>query len=144
MSVSAPRRPATGSRLTRHPTAGFIMDVARGAEPGSLNREVRMHLRELARRVAEIAHHPKQAEKRELWRRHNRLERVRPLILVFAEDSWYEMLPEEAMVVADPYWRQWEWYLQHLIYRDEHLPDDFVVEPVLDVTSVVRQGGWGV
>ncbi|MBI2941733.1 MAG: hypothetical protein HYY04_14980 [Chloroflexi bacterium] len=144
MSVTVSPRLATGSRLAFHPTAGAVMDVARGAEPGPLDREERAYLRELARRVAAIAHRPKQAEKRDLWYRHNRLEKVRPLILVFPEDSWYELLPDDTLRVADRYWRQWEWYLCHLIYRDERLPDDFVVEPVLDVTSVVRQGNWGV
>ena len=37
-------------------------------------------LRRLAARVAELACQPCQAEKRELWRLHNRLEPVRPVI----------------------------------------------------------------
>lgn len=44
-------------------------------------------LRDLAKQVAEIAALPIMDERRALWNRHNRLERVRPLILVFPEGS---------------------------------------------------------
>jgi hypothetical protein len=108
-----------------------------------LSAAERERLRDLARQVAEIAAQPQQEEKRELWYRHNRLEQVRPLLLVFPEDSWAEVLPEEQLELSDPCWRQWEWYLSCLIYRDRHLTDDFVVEPELYVSKVVRGSGWG-
>jgi|YNPNPStandDraft_1061719.scaffolds.fasta_scaffold22493_2 hypothetical protein len=50
----------------------------------SVSAKDRAIIRELARKVAEIAHLPVQQEKRELWIRLNRLERVRPLIHVQA------------------------------------------------------------
>jgi|YNPNPStandDraft_1061719.scaffolds.fasta_scaffold08852_2 hypothetical protein len=126
-----------------HPTAGYILDVARGAPPGPLSPRERERLRDLARQVAAIAAQPQQAEKRQLWYRHNRLEKVRPMLLVFPEDSWAEILPEETLELSDPFWRQWEWYLKHLIYRNHHLADDFVIEPELILNRVVRVGGWG-
>ena len=52
-------------------------------------------LRDLAERVAEIASLPVQAERRELWRMHNDLEPVRPMILVFPEGGWEELLTEK-------------------------------------------------
>ena len=126
------------------PTAGYILDVSRGAEPGPLSKEEREFLHSLAKKVLEIANNPKQEEKRNLWYRHNRLEKVRPLLLVFPEDSWTEIIEENQLTVSHPYWRQWEWYLKHLIYRDQNLPDDFVVEPDLYVNTVIKTGGWGV
>lgn len=128
---------------TPYPTAGYIPNIAEGAEPGPLSSQERECLRILARKVAKIADDPRQGKKRDLWYRHNRLEKVRPLILVFPEDSWIEIISENELRVKDPYWRQWEWYLKHLIYRDQKLPDDFVVEPQLYVASVVRIGDWG-
>ena len=128
---------------TLHPTAGYILDVARDAEPRPLSPSERERLRSLARRVAEIAADGKQKVKRDLWYRHNRLEPVRPMLLVFPEDSWSEVLPESQLELRDPFWRQHEWYLKHLIYRDRMLPDDFVVEPELWVKRVVRWGDWG-
>ena len=127
-----------------HPTAGYILNVAQDAEPGSLSDIERDQLRSLARRVVEIASDPKQEEKRALWYRHNRLEKIRPMLLVFPEDSWAEIINEDQLELAHPFWRQWEWYLKHLIYRDECLVDDFVVEPDLYVTRLIRRGDWGV
>jgi hypothetical protein len=126
-----------------HPTAGYILDAGQGAMPGPLPPAERETLRALAQQVAEIASLPQQAEKRELWYRHNRLEKVRPMLLVFPEDSWAEIIGEDQLALSHPFWRQWEWYLRHLIYRHSHLVDDFVVEPTLYVNRAVRGSGWG-
>lgn len=133
-------------KLTFNPTAGFILNAGQGCQqPGPLSSAERSNLRDLAGRVAEVAAHPKQEEKRQLWYRHNALEPVRPMFLVFPEDCWEELLPVEASTsVEDPFWRQWEWYLRHLIFRDTLLADDFVIEPEIYVTVTVRTGGWGV
>jgi len=45
-------------------------------------------LRELARQVAGIAARGVQDERRELWRRHNSLERTRPLVLSLGMPFW--------------------------------------------------------
>jgi len=66
-------------------------------------------LRELARRVAEIAALPVMAERRQLWMRHNRLERARPMILVFPESAWCELLPGEALQCESEAARRFEW-----------------------------------
>ncbi len=129
--------------LTLVPNAGYLPDIARGAGPGPLLPGERGLLRSLANQVVEIAAHPKQAQKHDLWIRHNRLEQVRPLFLVFPEDAWTEILPPGQLELHDPFWRQQEWYLKHLIYRDRMLPDDFVVEPELWTRRIVRWSSWG-
>ncbi len=58
-----------------------------------ISADDRQILRELARRVAEFAELPIQAERRALWKRHNSLEPLRPMLLVFPEGSWEELLP---------------------------------------------------
>lgn len=126
-----------------YPTAGYITDIAKDSEPGALNNKEREYLRNLAKEVIEISHKPEQGEKRKLWYRHNKLEKVRPMFLVFPEDSWIEIISEDELKVEDRYWKQWEWYLRHLIYRDQNLPDDFVIEPDIYVNSVVKGSGWG-
>jgi len=126
-----------------HPTAGYILDVQQGAGPTPLPAAERRALRDLAQRVAEVAALPEQAEKRGLWHAHNRLEPGRPLALVFPEDSWAEVLPADTLELTDPFWRQQEWYLRHLLYRHERLHDDFVIEPHLYVTKLFRGTGWG-
>jgi hypothetical protein len=128
---------------TLHPTAGFIPDIARGAEPGPLSAAERELLRALGRRVREIAELPCQAERRARWLAHGSLVKVPPMLLVFPEDSWVEIIGEEDLRLRDPFWRQWEWFLRHLVWRHEHLADDFVVELVLAIGLTLRRGGWG-
>ena len=53
------------------------------------------HLRALASTLAQIAADPKQAEKINLWRRHNALEQTRPLVFALPENAWNEILDEQ-------------------------------------------------
>lgn len=100
-------------------------------------------LRNLAKRVAEVAELPIQDERRELWKRHNRLERVRPMILVFPEGSWLELLPEASLQCEDPFSRGMEWTLRSRLYHHEHFYDDTVIEKEWVVPKVVTSTGWG-
>jgi hypothetical protein len=100
-------------------------------------------MRDLAIRVRTLAEGPRTDDLRGLWRRHNDLEATRPLLLVFPEDSWAEVIPARTLAIHDPFWRQWEWYLRHLLWRAAHLVDDFVFEPDLMVPAAVRRTGWG-
>jgi len=100
-------------------------------------------LRDLARRVAEIASLPMMAERRAMWTRHNGLERVRPMVLVFPEGSWGELLPQGALACEGEQARRIEWRLRSRIYYHEHLPDDTVIEGEWVVGKVVRNTGWG-
>lgn len=100
-------------------------------------------LRKLASQVAEIAHHPRQAERREMWKQHNLLEKVKPMVLVFPEGAWSELLPSDSLQCEDPSARGIEWHLRHLIYRWEHLRDDNVIEPWFKVGLCWSTTGWG-
>jgi hypothetical protein len=126
-----------------HPTAGPIPDLDQNSEPGMLSRKEENHLRSLACKLAEMASESNQREKRDLWYKHNKLEKTRPLSLVFPENSWFEIMNVDQLKVKDPFWRQWEWYFKHLIYRHYNIMDDFVIEPDLYVTPVFRTGDWG-
>ena len=100
-------------------------------------------LRELARRVAEIGHHPYQAERREMWRRHNGLRKTKPMVLIFPEGAWGEILPHDTLQCTDGLARGIEWHLRHKIYYWEHLRDDNVIEPRIDIGLVWSHTGWG-
>jgi hypothetical protein len=134
----------SAASIYRHSKAGYLLDFAHGADPGALDPEERAYLRELARRVSELASDPRQAAKREEWYRHNALGKGRPLMLLFPENSWEEILPETVMRVRDPFWKNQEWYLRHLLYRAGHFADDFVIERELVVPWTIRRTGWGV
>ncbi len=109
----------------------------------TITAEDRTLLRDLARRVAEVASLPIMAERRELWQRHNRLQPMRPMLLVFPEGSWRELLPEESLRCGSDVARAYERNLRMRLYYDEHLPDDTVIEKTLVVSRAVRSTGWG-
>ena len=94
-------------------------------------------IRELARKVAEIAVDPVQDQKREMWTRLNRLERVRPLIHVQAIDAniWEELIPNDRLETTDPSARHHELELRKTIhiwdnFRDDRVIDDVIVCPI--------------
>jgi len=100
-------------------------------------------LRDLARQVANIADLPIQQERRELWKRHNSLETVRPLILVFPEGSWQELLPSTSLQCTGENSRHAEWVLRSRIYYHEHFQDDTAIEKQWIVHKVIHNSGWG-
>jgi hypothetical protein len=100
-------------------------------------------LRNLAQHVAEIANLPIQAERRELWKRHNSLQPVRPMLLVFPEGAWQELLPHDVLRCESEMTREIEWALCSRIYYHEHFQDDTVVEKEWVVSKVIHNSGWG-
>ncbi|MFH1742714.1 MAG: hypothetical protein ABIH23_27220 [bacterium] len=108
-----------------------------------LSDKERRLLRDLAAQVAEIAGSPEQEKRRELWKRHNRLENVGPLILCFPEGAWRELLPENSITIDDPFWREIELELKRLIYHFTYLHDDRAVEPRLRIWNDICHSGWG-
>lgn len=115
----------------------------------SVSEKEKNVIRDLARRVAEIAHLPIQQEKIDLWIRLNRLERVRPLIHVQAIDPsiWVELLPDDQLQTTDEWLRGQERALRQKIYCWEHFPDDRVVDDVIVCPIVIhgdiRATGFG-
>jgi hypothetical protein len=107
---------------------------------GKRDREM---IRDLARKVAEIAHLPVMAERRAMWMRHNRLQRVRPMILVFPEGSWRELLPESSLQCESNEARAVEWGLRSRLYHHEHIHDDAVIEDTWVVQKRISDTGWG-
>jgi hypothetical protein len=106
----------------------------------STDREL---LRDLARRAAEIAELPIQAERRELWRQHNGLQVVRPMLLVYPEGSWVELVPFKSLRCEHPVARLFELELRQRLYHHDHFPDDTVIEREWIVNKAIRSSGWG-
>ena len=107
-----------------------------------LEREV---LRRLAGEVAELAARPSEAEKRELWYRHNALEATRPLIYCDPENGWNEIIPPRELVCRGQLARRWEMNLRKEIFWGAHMGDDYTIQPYFEVFHV-HSGGleeWG-
>lgn len=103
-----------------------------------INRNERDILRELARKTSYIAGLPIMDERREMWKRHNSLERVRPMIMVFPEGSWRELLPESILQCEDKLAREIEWELRRRIYRHKNINDDAPIEKSWKVFKQLR------
>lgn len=103
----------------------------------------RRQLRDLAKQVSEIAALPVMAERRAMWVQHHQLRRSRPMILVFPEGSWRELLPESALQCEGEGARKIEWELRRRLYHHEHIHDDSVIENTWRVPKRITDSGWG-
>ena len=100
-------------------------------------------LRTLARRVADVAAQPRQQQNAERWRRHNDLERARPMVLAFPEGAWRELLPDRQLTCSHPWARAVEGDLRRRLYSDEHLRDDNVIDAVIACPVAIRYPALG-
>jgi len=109
-----------------------------------VNRGDRQILRDLAKRVAEIAAEPVQEQRKREWFRHNALKKGKPLVLCDPQDGWMELIPDDDLRAGDPVLRTWEMELRRTVYSWEHFDDDQVTESFFDVAYVCSTSGWGV
>lgn len=100
-------------------------------------------LRDLAKQVTSVAELPIQAERCELWKKHNSLQPTRPMILLFPEGSWEELLTEQGLACEGEEARGIELELRRRIYYHEHFQDDTVIEKEWVVQKVIHDTGWG-
>lgn len=101
-------------------------------------------LRNLGKRVAEIAALPIQKERAKLWTSHNDLQTSQPLIFIDPENGWSECILTQELMCEKPLARTWELYLLKQIFWFEKLKDDKVIEPYFDVPYIYNDTGWGV
>ncbi|MBM3187402.1 MAG: hypothetical protein FJZ90_01620 [Chloroflexi bacterium] len=113
-------------------------------EPLRITADDRRVLRELARRVAEIAALPIQAERARLWKALNSLRPERAMVLTTPEEGWHELMSQDDLRCEDALCRQWEWNLRWKIYRHEHIHDDYPCTGFFDVAWVVELSNYGV
>ena len=115
----------------------------------SFTTQDRRILRDLARRVAEIADDPVMEARRQLWCEHNSLRSKRPMMLVFPEGSWVELIPEKGLKCEGEWARAAEMRLRQMIYSYDHFQDDSVVEKEWQASEwwkkdFFRDTGWGI
>ena len=101
-------------------------------------------LRELAMQYAGIAAKPIQDERRDLWRRHNSLQRTRPLVYMRWLAAWHEA-PESKLECEDRFYQGHERFLRQMIFQDT-IGDDYIIEPWITQRASVAtppDGLWG-
>lgn len=108
-------------------------------------RQARATIRELAYRVATLAHSEEMAKRRRLWRDVNSLRRPERPPVICHPGCWEELLPPPATKGQDPFLENVETQLRRLLYKYE-IGDDTVIDPWWEVPAVVRLEGkylWG-
>ena len=105
------------------------------------------HLRNLAKRTAELAASEANIRTRGLWEAHNQLQGGRPLVYVRLDSCWDELLPSCKETYPDPILGQIERNLQARFYNAA-LGFDFVIDPFVTVPAVYAGPAddalWGV
>lgn len=97
----------------------------------------------LARRVAEIANLSEMTDRKQRWRDHNSLSSRHPMLLVFPEGAWLELVPPETLHCHGEFARTIELELRKRIYTFEHFHDDIVIDRTWVVRKKVHSTGWG-
>ncbi|MHB9024090.1 MAG: hypothetical protein ACYC7E_07925 [Armatimonadota bacterium] len=100
-------------------------------------------LRELAKEYAAVIADPRQEERKELWRRFNRMDPVRPMVHL-SNGAWNQTLDESVFECTDEFCRKQEAHFRYHLYMWENFVDDFVFDDAYYVPVVVRRSGWGV
>ena len=109
------------------------------------SRKDRNTLRELAARVAEVASLPVQQKTIADWKALNGLRPVRPMVLI-DQIPWHEMNVDEELklLTEDEFCRSLETDLRRSLYRWRHMRADMVVEPIIHISKIIRNTGFGI
>ena len=99
-------------------------------------------LRDLAKRVAEIAERPDMAEKKELWIAHNNLKQKRPMVMCDPENGWNEIILEDELKCKNSVAKYWEYALRKLIFWGEEMNDDFVITKIFKIPYNYSATPW--
>jgi len=102
-------------------------------------------LRELGRKIAEIAAAPVNEQRKELHRRINNLEKTKPAIVIY-EIPWHEMDVNDELKLRtkDPFCQGIERDLRRTIYMWRHMQGDMVVEPRIVQPLCIHDTGFGI
>lgn len=102
-------------------------------------------LKDLGKRLAEIAAMPIQKQKRALWAAHNSLKPTRPLVYI-DQLPWHEINRSDEMKLEceDSFLRSVEWNIKSLLYRWNHFACDMVVENRIDIPMEIHGLNYGV
>lgn len=69
------------------------------------------------------------------------LKPIRPVVLVYPEGSWSELVPESSLQCEDSELRNWESDLRMSIFQMENIKDDLPFEPYFNIPWKVKNGG---
>lgn len=104
----------------------------------------RQVIRDLAKKLADLANQPIMEERRKLWYAHNDLKTDQPVIDCSPEGAWRKNVPADSLVCEHPILREIEWTLRARIFRAEVINDDVPAEMRWDCRKIISDTGWTV
>ena len=102
------------------------------------------YLRGLAKEVRDISQRPEQEEKRNKWKEHNSLKGKEPMVFVYPDGAWTELLPDSALRCKSELGRSLEHQLLVKLIRSKYVPDDVPIEGDIKFNKVIHNSMWGV
>ena len=109
----------------------------------SISKRDKTILQGLGKKLAEIAALPIQEEKKELWRRLNCLDPIRPVIYLH-NTTWHQTGDEIKLETEDDLSRGQELRLRRMLYHWEHMRDDHIYEAKIYSPVVIRETDMGI
>lgn len=102
----------------------------------------------LVEQVLEACAHPRYEDLKEMWTRHNRLEKVAKVpVSIHLHGGypviWQELIPADQIVCKDPLAKAIELQLRQKLYRHNHIPDDNVLLPTIWLNPVKPSASVG-
>jgi hypothetical protein len=120
----------------------FPIDMQFSLPAGDLAHD-RAILRDLAGQIIALAGQPIESEKEGLWRAHNQLKPVRPLVFCDPEIGWNEIIMQDDLHCQEPMLREIEWLLRRDIFWGTQMKDDRVINPYFAVPLIHDTLDWG-
>jgi hypothetical protein len=100
-------------------------------------------LRDLYRRQREISQDPLMQTRKAMWKAHSALQSFQPMFLAETQGVLDELVPLSSLQCHEPWARDIERQLRDLIFRYEHVGDDYVVEPWINIGWQIETGHFG-
>ncbi len=107
-----------------------------------ITADERKIIRELAKQVRDVSQRPEMKQREELWYAHNELKTTQPVIAVFPEMSWREIITPGSLQCSCDEAREMEWFLRAKLFRANVIDDDVPVTDIWEVRKIITDTGW--
>ena len=101
-------------------------------------------LRGLADTVRKISEGPRHEQNISRWRTHTSLGGGKPMVFVFPDGAWSELLPPDSLTCESPLAQNIEAALRKKILRAKYVQDDVPVIGEIVLPKVIHNSMWGV
>ena len=85
---------------------------------------------------------PEMERKRQLWYEHNDLKTNTPVVCIFPENAWHEIIPPESLECECEEARFMETLLRGKLFRADVIRDDVPIEKTWEVVKIISDDGW--